>query len=265
MDVTPQIVPSAAGGASSRRVLIVKMSRGRAGGTTVIDLLIQRARLAGRRVLIGDGDRRNPTLSGLYPPGTLGGAFQPASDDPAEIRDWLTGMLARMVEEATALVLDFSGGDPLLAEYGQDLALVEFCEGVGFEPVAVLVSGPEPDDFEHVARIWRAKYFRPRRAILVLNEYLVRRGQTPAGAFDPILARPELREMLEQGVRVLQLPPLPCMAQVRASGLSLADAMLGRPGLDGKPFDPVRQFMLRKWWGALETGLADVGAEEWVP
>jgi hypothetical protein len=121
--------------------------------------------------LIGDGDRRNPTLSGLYPPGTPGGAFQPASDDPAEIRDWLTGMLARMVEEATPLMLDFSGGDPVLAEYGQDLALVEFCEGVGFEPLALLVSGPEPDDFEHVARIWRARYFRPRRAILVLNDH----------------------------------------------------------------------------------------------
>jgi hypothetical protein len=265
MDSIQEALSLADAANATRRVVVIKMGRGRGGGTTILDWLIQRARLAVRRVLVGDGDRRNPTLSGFYPPGTPGGVFQPPSDETADLKDWITGMFSLMVQEGAALVLDLPGADRVLAEYGHDLAIVEFCEAVGFDPLALLVSGPEVDDFEHVLTIWRAGYFRPRRAILVLNEFLVRRGQTPAGAFDPILARPELRDMLAEGVRVVLMPPLPCMAQLRASGFSLADAMLGQSGPDGRPFDPVRQFMVRKWWNTLEEALTGRGAEEWVP
>ena len=38
-------------------VLAVRHGRGRTGGSTFLDLLIQRARRAGRSVIIGDGDR----------------------------------------------------------------------------------------------------------------------------------------------------------------------------------------------------------------
>ena len=63
-----------------RQVLAVRMGRGRTGGSTLADWVIQTARHEGRPVSVGDGDRRNPTLAGLYPPGVPGGATQPDTD-----------------------------------------------------------------------------------------------------------------------------------------------------------------------------------------
>jgi hypothetical protein len=56
-------------GSERAPVLAVRHGRGRTGGSTFLDLLIQRARRAGRSVIIGDGDRGNATLANLYPPG----------------------------------------------------------------------------------------------------------------------------------------------------------------------------------------------------
>ena len=47
-------------------VLAVRLGRGRSGGSTCLDWIIQRAQAQGRRVLIGDGTP-NPTLAALYP------------------------------------------------------------------------------------------------------------------------------------------------------------------------------------------------------
>ena len=67
----------------SRPVLAIRFGRGRTGGTTFLDFLIQRARRAGRTVTIADGDRKKPTLAGLYPPAEPGGALQPRGKDIA--------------------------------------------------------------------------------------------------------------------------------------------------------------------------------------
>ena len=47
--------------------LLIRAGRGRTGGSTGLDLAIQRARHAGRRVKPLDGDLRSKTLSTLYP------------------------------------------------------------------------------------------------------------------------------------------------------------------------------------------------------
>ena len=60
--------------ADSRPVLAVRLGRGRTGGTTVLDFLVQRARRRGTTIKVADGDRRNATLSDLYPVGKAGGA-----------------------------------------------------------------------------------------------------------------------------------------------------------------------------------------------
>ena len=48
-------------------VLAIRRGRGRLGGSLFLDLLIQRARHAGRRVQPLDGDLRSRTLASLYP------------------------------------------------------------------------------------------------------------------------------------------------------------------------------------------------------
>ena len=53
----------------SGKKLLVRFGRGRLGGTTYLDALAQRARLAGREVILVDADQRSPSLSRLYPTG----------------------------------------------------------------------------------------------------------------------------------------------------------------------------------------------------
>ena len=56
-------------------VLAIRFGRGRTGGTTFLDFLIQRARRAHRAVGIADGDTHNATLARFYPPGRRAGRF----------------------------------------------------------------------------------------------------------------------------------------------------------------------------------------------
>jgi hypothetical protein len=248
-----------------RPVLVVRLGRGRTGGTTILDVFIQWARAVGRIVVIADGDLRNSTLAGLYPPGMQGGALQPPSDDLVDMKDFFTGSVAKAIKQGASLIVDFGGGDRVMQDYGRELALVEMCETVGMEPLAVYVTGPEADDFEHILSIWRAGVFKPKRSLLILNEHLVPHGRSAAGAFDRITARPELSKMANEGLNVVVMPRLPCMTQVREAGLGFLDAMAGRSGKTGEPLDPVRQFMVAHWLKRLEAAFSEAGVLEWLP
>ena len=234
-------------------VLAVRLGRGRTGGTTFLDWLIQRARNQGREVIVADGDRRNADLAALYP----GQAMQPPSDDTGDVKEWITSVLIRMAETEQSVALDLGGGDRVLAEYGRDLALVEFCQESGAQPLALCFMGPDAADLEHVLTIVRAGYFRPPRMILVLNENLVPSHKSPAAAFEPIVTRTEFAELVSTGAQPVYLPALPCMDRLRELGL-------GFYSID-KRLDPVRAFMVRRWMARLESEVAKAGASEWLP
>jgi hypothetical protein len=266
MDIVEKIdISPSPSGASSRRTLVIRLGRGRTGGTTLLDVMIQWARFAGRKVLIADGDLRNSTLSALYPPGTEDGALRPQSDDLVDMKDLFTSAVGKAVQEQASLVVDFGGGDRVMLEYGRDLSLVEMTEGLGMHPLALYVTGPEPDDFEHILSLWRSRIFRPERSLLVLNEHLVPNGRSPEGAFRYLLGRPEIEGMADDGMKVVVMPRLPSMQQVREAGLNLIDAMQSKPGNRGVPLDPVRAFMVKTWFRRLEAAFAEVGALDWLP
>ena len=111
---------STANGLARRPVMGIRLGRGRTGGSTFVDMLVQRARTGGRKVVIADGDLRNPTLSGLYPPGTAGGAMQPQSDDLVDMKDLFTTALGQAVSDNASLLVDFGGGDRVMLEYGEN-------------------------------------------------------------------------------------------------------------------------------------------------
>lgn len=249
----------------ARQAVVIRMGRGRTGGTTILDVMIQWARSAGRKVIIADGDLRNATLSSLYPPEADGGAMKPHSEDLVDMKDLFTTALGQAVATGASLVVDFGGGDRVMVDYGHEVSLVEMIEGLGMQPLALYVTGPEPDDFEHILSLWTSGVFRPERSILVLNEHLVPSGRSPQGAFRYVLGRPEMERMADEGLRVIVMPRLPSMQQVRELGLSLIDAMTGRPGKKGVPLDPVRVFMIKAWFRRLEAAFADVDALEWLP
>ena len=242
-----------------------RFGRGRTGGTTFLDLNIQLALAAGRPILVGDGDRRNPTLSALYPPGSECPVLEPpVSDETADVKDWITTSIGLAISQGRSLMVDISGGDRAMQEYGRDLGVVELCQTHGFEPTGFFSCGPEMDDFDHILAIWQAGYFRPRRSILVFNEHLILQGRTPVGAFDPIVARPEFKELVAAGMNPIFLPRLPCMGEMRRAGLSLLDAATGGLGRDGRPFDPVRQFMVRQFMTKVLGECGRIGALGWM-
>jgi hypothetical protein len=246
-------------------VMVVRHGRGRTGGSTFADYLIQRARHAGRPILIGDGDRRNATLAGLYPPSEKGGASQPDTDETPDVKDWIGRLVGQMVEARTSLVLDLGAGDQVLAEFGRELALPEFCESVGVLSLSVYMIGPDVEDFEHVLKIAKAGVFESKRSILVMNESLVRAGKTPMKAFDHILDHPEVEKLLDAGLRILMMPRILYLDQMRKAGLNFFDAAAGLCGNEGKPLDPLVQFALKTWLDKIERQFEDNGVAGWLP
>ena len=247
------------------KVLALRLGRGRTGGSTFLDLLVQLARAAGRNVLVCDGDRRNPTLAALYPPGTPGGATQPPSDEVPDGKEWLTDSISEAVRTASSLVFDMGGGDRTVQDYVREMDLVELCTAIDRLSLGLFFCGPDMDDFDHIVSIWRAGYFRPTRSLLVFNEHLVPQGRTAFGAFDAIMARPEFLELVDGGMEMIMLPRLPCLEVMRQAGLGFVDAAAGRPGIKGVPLDPVRQFMVKQWIAKVLANLERVGATEWMP
>src|SRR6516165_5541402 len=117
--------------------LLIRAGRGRTGGSTGLDLAIQRARHQGRRVKPLDGDLRSRTLSALYPATDEAGrpipdgASAPATDELPDIKAWLSAELDEMVVTRVSRVLDLSGGDRVMQEYARDLELMAFCRDFG--------------------------------------------------------------------------------------------------------------------------------------
>jgi hypothetical protein len=205
--------------AIGRPVLVVRFGRGRSGGSTVLDWMIQRARHAGRDIIIGDGDMQNATLSSYYPENKPGGALQPRSAEISDVTEWITTLSGDMVTRQASLILDLGGGDRIIAEHSQEMNLPEYCEAVGADPLAVYMVGPERDDFEHVLNIIRAGYFISRRGVLVLNQSLVRVGKNAGSAFDWLYQHPGYEEV-SQIAKIVMMPRLACMDAMRSEGLT---------------------------------------------
>ena len=215
--------------------------------------------------MVCDGDRRNPTLATFYPPGSPNGATQPRSDEVGDVKEWVTNSIGDAVRTGSSLAFDMGAGDMTMREYARDLNLLDFCESVGMQSLGLFFSGPDMDDFEHLVSIWKSGYFRPKRSLLFFNEHLVPQGRTSLGAFDAIMARPDFAEMSEAGMEMIMLSRLPCLDLMRSLGLGFIDAAAGRKGKEGKPLDPVRQFMVKQWIAKIEAQFWEVGATEWVP
>jgi hypothetical protein len=245
-------------------VLVVRHGRGRTGGSTFLDFLIQRARRAGREVIIGDGDKGNPTLASFYPPEEKGGASQPISADIADVSEWVTSLSGEMALRRASLVLDLGGGDRVLAEHARDMNLPEFCEDVGAAALGVFMIGPDRDDFEHVLSIFRAGYFRAEHSILVLNYNLVKAGKNAVSAFEWLEGHPGYEEMLASGVAI-RMEKLACMEVMRAEGLSLNEAIERGRGKSSVPFDPARGYQIKVWMNKMEKQFRTYGIEEWLP
>ena len=249
--------------------LVVREGRGRLGGTTFLDLLIQRAREQGRRVRPLDGDLKSRTLSALYPAvGVDGvpvrdGAATPPGDSIVQLKDWIQSELNSMIEDRVSRVLDLSGGDRVMQDLVADLKLTGFCDEFHIGLTNVVMFGPDLEDFHHAMDRIRSRDSRGERLIMVLNEGVIRMGQTPEGAFNGITSHPDFRAVLKEGAEFMILPRLSCMQVLRERGISFYDAAFGRVGGNGAKAPPTVQHMTKVWLGLFEGAARPMA--EWLP
>ncbi len=249
--------------------LVVREGRGRLGGTTFLDLLIQRAREQGRRVKPLDGDLKSRTLSALYPVTDANGvpvrdgAGTPPGDNILQLKEWIQSELNAMIEDRVSRVLDLSGGDRVMQELVADLKLTGFCREFHIGLTNVVMFGPDLEDFHHAMDRIRSRDSRGERLIMVLNEGVIRVGQTPEGAFDGITSHPDFEATLEEGAEFMILPRLSCMQVLRERGISFYDAALGRPGRSGSKVPPTVQHMTKVWLASFEAAMNPMA--EWLP
>jgi hypothetical protein len=251
--------------------LLIRAGRGRTGGSTGLDLAVQRARHQGRRVKPLDGDLRSRTLSTLYPAEDeqgrqiQDGASAPRSDELPDLKEWLSGELDNMVGERVSRVLDLSGGDRVMQEYVRDLALMDFCRDYGVEPTLAVYLGPEMEDFRHATELLVSGEFRCERTLLILNEGVIRQGQTTSGAFDPIILRPEFQALTDEGARPVFMRRLTCMPVLRERGLRFYDVGYRTVGTVGEKISPTLSHMTKTWLERFERELLETRAAEWLP
>ena len=235
-------------------VLAVGLGRGGNGKSAGLAELAWRARSQGRDVIVADGDARSQTLSGLFPD-----AMRPVSEEVPDVKAFITQLLDRMVLEQRSAVLDLGGGDRSLIEFGRDLMLVEFCESVGIQPLAIFLLGPDPDDLAPVSSLWRGGFFRPQRSLLVFNAGVIRNGRTVAGAFDRTTSSPEAEEMVKAGAIPLFMKQLAVMDAAKAGG-GLYAAAEGKANLG-----PTHRHMVVQWLRNLEEERKRIGVDSWLP
>jgi hypothetical protein len=257
--------------ATAKPCLLIRAGRGRTGGSTGLDLAIQRARHEGRRVKPLDGDLRSKTLSSLYPANGPDGkpltdsASAPETDELPDIKKWLSDEFDSMATERVSRALDLSGGDRVMQEYVRDLALSKFCADFDIAPTVAVFLGPDIEDFRHAEELLRSGAFPSERTILVLNEGVIRHGQTTAGAFTPITSLPEFKALVKDGVRPAFLRRLTCMSVLRERGLAFYDAVAGKSDAKGAKASPTLHHMTKTWLATFEREFEEVDVLDWLP
>jgi hypothetical protein len=248
----------------ARPWLLERFGRGRAGGSTFLDFLIQWARRSSRRVKPLDGDLRSRTLSRWYPAVEMDGASAPQSDDLDVILRWFGGELDAMPADGVCRVVDFGGGDRILQEYGHEMKVGAFCDRFGLGLVWAAILGPDPEDLAHVLQIIRSGAVTNGKMLVVLNEGVIRGRQSVAGLFDRTKRDSEFLRLLHDGAKLVVMPRLTCMEQMRERGLTFYAAAAGEPDPDGRPTPPTIEHMVGEWVQSMEEQMVDSGAAQWL-
>lgn len=271
MEAAAPPLAAAAETAMRRPVLMVRRGRGNTGGSTGLDLYIQRGRVQGRRVRPLDGDLRSKTLRTLYPAAATDGtpiqdgATWPEAAEFEHVRLWLQAQFDQMVAEGFSGALDLGGGERVMEELVRDLDLPAFCRDMGIGLTAAFFVGPDREDFEHVLEIEASGDLDGANTLIVLNEGVIRGRQTPEGIFDPILRSPEMDRLMAKGARPVFLRKFARLDELRRRRMGFFDAIAGLPDPDGVPCGATLQHQTKTVVLAHEAWHEKAGTLEWLP
>jgi len=268
-----EVIPSAGmtAAVARRPVCVVRLGRGRLGGSTLMDLYIQRARFHGRRVKPLDGDLRSRTLSSLYPAHATDGspiadgASMPRSEEMRDYKSWMEEEFRLMVEQSVSRVIDLGGGERVMQEFVRTFPLSRYCDSYKVDLLPIFILGPDIEDLNHVVQVMRSGVVKCSRTLLVMNEGVIRSGQTTDGVFDGITKHPDFLALLDEGVKSVLLRKLDCLEVLRERRFGFYDAAYGQPDPSGNMAGPVLEFLTRIWLEDHEADQQVEGSAVWLP
>jgi hypothetical protein len=240
---------------SGKAKLIFVIGRGRTGKTTLLRWIAERAQDRERDFLMADIDPTNASFSSYFPQ-----VSRPSGHDPAAVRAWLVRFIAYAIEHRTSAMIDLGGGDTALRSLLDEMPTI-FSEirAAGIVPVALYLSGPQPDDLAPIVTL-SSHGFAPEARAIIFNEGIADAGQPLEHAFADVVEHPVVKQQIEQGALVLWMPRLFAAAAVESRRSSFADARDNETEFSVNMFDRTR---IRAWLEAMDLRFG--GIASWMP
>lgn len=237
----------------ARPKLIMPLGRGSRGKTVFLRWAVDRARAAGREVVLADVDRTNQGLKRFFPD-----AVSPPSASDAAVREWLSALLEDQIARKYTLCLDFGGGDLLVKQLARDVDLVAFLGEYDIEPVAIHMLGADIEDLSYMRDVEEQGVFAPAQTVVVFNLGVTIGNRDPLLAFAPVADHAITKRVLDRGAVLKRLTRLEAMHEVDARVLSFSAAARGEKGEGEKPLGPFARTILNKWLRATEEEFRDI-------
>lgn len=244
---------------------LIKAGRGNLGGTTCLSPIAEISIYKGRKLLLADGDVRNPGISQFETLYSQHGISRPSNEEAGRLKEWFTLCFNQAAEQGKSLIIDIGGGDRTLEDWAAEDDIVAAGEAIGLPVTGLFMCGPQPGDIAYLEKLWASKQFRPQRGIIVLNEWAVPAGHNPNTVLAPVMTDRRLLNVEGMQTAFLRIPKLSCMKDVLASGLTFHDAAAGKPGVEGRPLGPMQRFLVGKWLTKIQENIAEAGIESWLP
>ncbi|QEH97867.1 hypothetical protein [Gluconobacter thailandicus] len=246
-------------------VAAVKAGRGNLGGSTAEAALAERAIMQGRSPLLADGDARNPGLSAFRSVYERFGLNRPVSEEAAVLKEWFSEAFGMAAEQKKSLLVDVGGGDRTLELWAKEEGIISLAESIGLEVTGLFMCGPQVGDLDYIKRLWESELFRPKKALLVFNDWSVPVGHDPDRAFGKLTENPFFTQMSDCKLGFLRIPKLSILPAIIESGLSFQQVMESAPRPCGTPFDVLRRAQVKRWFDLIESNIVAEKVESWLP
>jgi len=174
-------------------VVVIVVGRQRVGKTSFLNTTVQFLRAHGGDAVVWNADKLNRTYSlSMFSDDVL----EPTGSDGEDVKAWLEGRFAHLVEHRYNAVLDIGGGDTPLARLVEEVPIVRTLERRGIRMLLVHVLGPEMADLDYLEKFMAENLLAPEATLIVLNDGLVLSGRSAHYAFSAVKEHPALLRAL---------------------------------------------------------------------
>jgi hypothetical protein len=240
---------------SAASKLVMVMGPGRAGKTTLVRWMVERAQARygageGPPVVLATADADRPALQAFFPDANAPGS-------PGEVDDFLGRLISHVMTHPKNVLVDF-GADRTLAQLVTQIPTLEAdMNDAGVTPVLFYLMTPRAMDLTTPDQM-EISGFKPSSTVLVLNMGTIEEGKVPEREFASIRANSTYRAMIERGAAEIWMPRLYSHKPIEERLLSLRAAAEKDGGL---PWLEMKR--TAAWLNYMETAFSPIAT--WLP